>query len=173
MKKDDKIVVIEDLKERLDRAAIMVLTDYKGLNVESMTELRKKLYEANIEYKVVKNTLLRRAVVGTNFEVLKKDFKGPSAIALSYKDPVPPAKILTEFAKSSKNFEVKAGALGGKYLSPDDIKALSDLPPKEVLLAKMLATLNAVPTSLVTALADAPRRLLNVLNAIKDQKEAA
>jgi large subunit ribosomal protein L10 len=172
MNKDEKKAIVESMKERLDRASILVLTDYKGMDVSKMTELRHKLYEADIEYKIVKNTLLRRAVKGTEFEVLTDHFKGPSAIALSFDDPVPPAKILTEFSKDNDKFDVKVGALGGKLLSTDDLKALSDLPSKEVLLAKLLSVMNAVPTSLVQALADAPRRLLNVLNAVKDQKES-
>jgi large subunit ribosomal protein L10 len=91
---------------------------------------------------------------------------------LSYDDPVAPAKVLTDFVKENKQFEIKVGVLNGKIVDVDGIKALSSLPSKEVLLAQVLAAMNAVPTALVTALSDVPRRFVNVLQAIKDQKAA-
>lgn len=169
----EKKRIADDLKERFEKSTIVILTDYKGLNVESMNALRRKLREANAEYQVVKNSLLVRASEGNDVALIKDQFKGPSAIALSYDDPVAPAKALTDFIKDNKNFEVKLGVLNGKVIDLDGIKALSALPTREVLLAQVLSTMNAVPTSLVTALSDVPRRLLNVLQAIKEQKEAA
>ena len=169
----EKKRIADDLKKRFDKSTIVILTDYKGLNVESMNALRRKLREANAEYQVVKNSLLVRASEGNDVALIKDQFKGPSAIALSYDDPVAPAKALTDFIKDNKNFEIKLGVLNGKVIDLDGIKALSSLPTREVLLAQVLSTMNAVPTSLVTALSDVPRRLLNVLQAIKEQKEAA
>jgi large subunit ribosomal protein L10 len=116
--------------------------------------------------------MLRRASEGTDAELIKEEFKGPSAIALSFDDPVAPAKILTEFAKTNPKLEIRVGVLEGKVLDLASIKALSDLPSREELLAKVLSAMIAVPTSLVTALSDVPRRMVNVLQAIKDQKEA-
>jgi large subunit ribosomal protein L10 len=113
-----------------------------------------------------------RASEGNDVTLIKDHFKGPSAIALSYGDPVAPAKVLTDFIKENKNFEIKVGVLNGKVVDFEGIKALSSLPSREVLLAQVLATMKAVPTALVTALSDVPRRVLNVLQAIKDQKEA-
>lgn len=152
---------------------MVILTDYKGLDVEAMTELRAKLREADVQYQVVKNTMLRLASEGTGVEAIKDSFVGPSAIALSLDDPVAPAKVLTEFAKGNDKLEIKIGVMDGKTLDLSAIKALSDLPSRDQLLATVLSAMNAVPTSLVTALSDVPRRLVNVLQAIKDQKEAA
>ena len=173
MKLEAKQKITEDLHERLAKSVIIVLTDYKGLDVTSINDLRRKLREANIEYQVVKNTLLVRAAEDTEVAVLKDHFKGPSAIAISYDDPVAPAKILTQFAKDNKELEIKVGVLNGKVLDAQAIKALATLPSREVLLAHFLSTLNAVPTSFVRVLAEVPRSMLNVLTAIKDQKEAA
>ena len=170
---NEKKRIAEDLQGRFEKSTIVILTDYKGLDVESMNALRRKLREANTEYQVVKNSLLVRASEGNDIALIKDQFKGPSAIALSYDDPVAPAKVLTDFVKENKNFEVKVGVLNGKVINLDGIKALSSLPSREVLLAHVLSAMNAVPTSLVTALSDVPRRLLNVLQAIKEQKEAA
>lgn len=173
MNLEEKKQFIQEVRERLEKSCVVILTDYKGLDVEAMTELRSKLREAQIEYQVIKNTMLRLASDGTDVEGIRDSFVGPSAIALSYEDPVAPAKILTEFAKSNAKLEIKAGVMNGKVLDLAAIKALSDLPSREQLLATVLSAMNAVPTSLVTALSDVPRRMVNVLQAIKDQKEAA
>ncbi len=173
MNLESKKQFVKELKERLDKSAVVILTDYKGLDVEAVTELRAKLREADVEYQVIKNTMLRLASEGTDIEPIKEHFVGPSAIALSYEDPVAPAKVLTEFAKANDKLEIKVGAMDGRVLDLSAIKALSDLPSREQLLATVLSAMNAVPTSLVTALSDVPRRMVNVLNAIKDQKEAA
>ena len=173
MKLEAKQQITEDLHDRFARSAIIVLTDYKGLDVISINELRRKLREANIEYQVVKNTLLVRAAEDTEVAVLKDHFKGPSAIAISYDDPVAPAKVLTQFAKENDKLEIKVGVLNGKVLDVQAIKALATLPSREVMLAHVLSTINAVPTSFVRVLAEVPRSLLNVLTAIQDQKEAA
>ncbi|MGD8837068.1 MAG: 50S ribosomal protein L10, partial [Desulfobacteraceae bacterium] len=161
------------LNERLGKCSVVILTDYKGLDVEAMTQLRAKLREADVEYQVVKNTMLRLASEGTGAEAIKDSFTGPSAIAMSYEDPVAPAKVLTDFAKDNDKLEIKIGVMDGKVLDISAIKALSDLPSRDQLLATVLSAMNAVPTSLVTALSDVPRRMVNVLQAIKDQKEAA
>lgn len=152
---------------------MVILTDYKGLDVEAITELRAKLREADVQFQVVKNTMLRLASEGTGVETIKDSFVGPSAIAMSYEDPVAPAKVLTEFARANDKLEIKIGVMDGKMLDLSAIKALSDLPSRDQLLATVLSAMNAVPTSLVTALSDVPRRMVNVLQAIKDQKEAA
>ncbi len=168
----EKKRIADDLQERFKKSTLVILTDYKGLDVLSMNALRRKLREVNVEYQVAKNSLLVRASEGNDVNLIKDRFKGPSAIALSHGDPVAPAKVLTDFVKENKNFEIKVGVLNGKVVDSDGIKALSSLPSREVLLAQVLSTMNAVPTSLVRALNDVPRRLLNVLQAIKDQREA-
>jgi large subunit ribosomal protein L10 len=169
---NEKKRIAEDLQGRFEKSTIVILTDYKGLDVSTMNDLRRKLREANAEYQVAKNSLLVRASEGNDVALIKDQFKGPSAIALSYDDPVGPAKVLTDFIKENKKFEVKIGVLNGKVIDVEGIKALSSLPSREVLLAQVLSAMNAVPTSLVTALSDVPRRFVNVLQAIKDEKEA-
>ena len=173
MKLQVKQQITEDLHARFARSAIIVVTDYKGLDVTSINDLRRKLRQSDIEYQVVKNTLLVRAAEDTEVALIKDHFKGPSAVAISYDDPVAPAKVLTQFAKENDKLEIKVGVLNGKVLDVQAIKALATLPSREVLLAQFLSVLNAVPTSFVRALAEIPRSLLNVLTAIKDQKEAA
>ena len=173
MKIEDKKQIVEGLKEKFATTKVVIVTDYKGLDVAQMTELRRKLSEANVEYQVVKNTLLTRASKDTDAEMLADVFKGPSAIALSFDDPVAPAKVLTQFAKDNQNLEIKAGVMNGKVMDLSAITALSKLPSREELLAQVLSAMNAVPTGFVRALADVPRRMVNVLNAVKDQKEAA
>ncbi len=171
MNLEEKKQIVEALKERFAKSKVVIVTDYKGLNVADMTTLRRKLRESQVEYQVVKNTLLRRAAEGTDAELIKDNFVGPSAIALSYDDPVAPAKVLMEFAKENEKLEIKVGVMNGKVMDLTAIKALSALPSREQLLAQVLAAMNAVPSALVTALSDVPRRMLNVLTAIKDQKE--
>ena len=173
MKLEAKQQITEDLHDRFAKSAIIVLTDYKGLDVTSINDLRRKLREANIEFQVVKNTLLVRAAQDTEVALIKDHVKGPSAVAISYDDPVAPAKVLTQFAKDNNKLEIKVGVLNGKVLDAQAIKALALLPSREVMLAQLLATLNAVPTSFVRVLAEVPRSMLNVLTALKDQKEAA
>ncbi len=170
---NEKKRIAEDLKERLEKSSIVILTDYKGMDVDAINQLRRKLRQADVEYKVVKNSLLVRASEGNDVALIKDSFKGPSAVALSYDDPVAPAKVLTEFARENKHLEIKIGVLNGKTIDLDGIKALSSLPSKEVLLAQVLSAMNAVPTSLVTALSDVSRRFVNVLQAVKDQKDEA
>ena len=163
MKLEKKKEIVRNLNEKFLKSKVVILTDYKGLDVAKINDLRRKLSELEIEYKVVKNTLLIRAAEKTDSALIKDSFKGPSAIAMSYEDPVAPAKVLTKFSEENKNFEIKVGVLNGKVVDLEGIKALSSLPSREVLLSHVLSTMNAVPTSLVTALSDVPRRMLNVL----------
>ena len=138
-----------------------------------MTELRAKLRDAGAQMEVVKNTLMRLAVKETASEVLTDLFKGPNAIIISQDDPVAPAKVIVDFLKDNDKLELKGAALGGKLLTEDEVKQLAKMPSKEELLAKLVYTLNAVPTNLVNVLSGVPRSFLNVLNAVKDQKDAA
>lgn len=172
MRLEKKQKITEDLHERFSKSAIVVVADYKGLDVSSMNALRRKLREEDIEFQVAKNTLLIRAAKDTEVALIEDYFKGPSAVALSYTDPVAPAKILAQFAKDNQKLEIKGGVLKNKVLDVDAIKALAKLPSREVLLGQLLAVLNEVPTAFVRTLAEIPRSLLNVLAAIRDQKEA-
>lgn len=173
MKLDQKKQIAEDLHEKLSKSKVVIVTDYKGLDVAMVNELRKRLRASEIEFKVVKNTLLTRASQDTDVMLIQDYFKGPSAIALSYDDPVSPAKILTKFAEENDHLKIKVGVMDGKVIDQAAIKALSSLPSREALLGQLLSVINGVPTAFVRALNDLPTRLLNVLVAVKDQKEAA
>lgn len=169
----EKKKIVEDLHEKLLKSKIVIVTDYKGLNVATINDLRSKLREAEVEFKVVKNSLLTRAAKETDLELIEKDFTGPCAIALSYDDPVAPAKVLTTFADSNNMLDIKAGVLKGKVLDLSAIIALSKLPAREVILAQLLSSMIGIPTALVRTLNEVPRRFLNVLQALKEQKDAA
>jgi large subunit ribosomal protein L10 len=173
VKLEDKKQIVEDLHGRFAKSSLVILTDFKGLDVAAVSDLRRKLKQAGIDYKVAKNTLMARASVDTPVAVLKDHFQGPGAVAISYADPVAPAKILTKFADDSKKLEIRAAVLNGKLIDLSAVKQLAALPSREALLGQLLAVMVAVPTSVVRVLAEVPRSLLNVLNAVKEKKEAA
>ncbi|MEW6077032.1 MAG: 50S ribosomal protein L10 [Thermodesulfobacteriota bacterium] len=170
---DEKKVRVEDLHEKLKKATIVILAEYKGLKVETVNDLRRKLKEAGAEYQVVKNTILKRAAENTDTSVAGDYYKGPTAVVMSYGDPVASAKILSEFVASNENMTIKIGAMNGSLLTVEKIIALSKLPSREVLLSQLLSVLIGVPTGLVRVLNAVPGKLVNVLTAIKDKKEAA
>ncbi|MFH1156827.1 MAG: 50S ribosomal protein L10 [Pseudomonadota bacterium] len=173
MNLSDKQVCVERLKTRLSETSISIIVDYKGLDVETMTQLRSELRKEGVELEVVKNTLLSLASEGTGTAVIRESFVGPNAIATCKNDPIAPARVLIRFAEKNDKLTIKIGAMNGKALTYEDIQALAKLPSKEVLLGQLLSVMNGVPTSMVRVLAQVPRSFLNALNAIKDQKEAA
>lgn len=173
MKLDEKKKIVEELHERLVKSKVVIVTDYKGLNVEAMTELRRRLREAQIDYRVVKNTLLIRAAKETGVALIQDQLRGPSAIALSFDDPVAPAKVLMDFSKKNEKLDIKAGVMEDRVLDLDSIKALAALPSREALLSQLLSAMVGVPTGLVRVLNGIPQKLMYALLAIKDQKEAA
>jgi large subunit ribosomal protein L10 len=161
------------MQEKLQKAKAVFLADFRGLNVEKITTLRDDLRKASVEYKVVKNTLLELACRDTANDVLKPHFAGPTAIALSYDDPVAAAKVLSRYAKEKDTpFTLKAAMLSGKPIDVAGIHALAELPSREVLIAKMLGTLNAPITNFVGVLAAVPGSFVRVLNAVKEKKAA-
>jgi len=172
LNRDSKQQVVQELSVKLAKAKAAFLADYRGLTVDQVNKLRTELRNVGVEYQVVKNTLLRLAAKGTGVECLDGYLQGPTAIAIATGDPVAPAKIMSEFAKANAKFELKVGALDGKVLSIEDVKALAELPSREVLLAKMLGSLNAPATNMVGVLAAIPRSLVQVLAAIQDKKAA-
>jgi large subunit ribosomal protein L10 len=165
--------LVAELHEKLQRASAAVLTDFKGLTVAEITALRDNLAEQGVEYKVVKNTLMRIAAKGTAAEVVEPLLTGTNAVAISYQDPSALAKVLKKFAKEKDKFQIKGGVLGTKALSAQDVEALADLPSREEMLAKLLGTLNAVPTGLVRVLSGVPRAFVGVLAAIEREKQQA
>ncbi|OUM89116.1 MAG: 50S ribosomal protein L10 [Bacillus thermozeamaize] len=141
--REEKVKLVEALTEQLKNNSCVLLADYRGLTVAEMTELRKQLREAGVEFKVVKNTLTRRAAAAAEIEGLEQYLVGPTAIAFSREDVVAPAKILTKFAKEHEELEIKGGLVEGKVVSLDEIKALADLPSREGLLSMLLSVLQA------------------------------
>lgn len=173
MQRAQKAEIIEKLRAKADRAGIAVVTDFRGMTVEELTDLRVKLRKAGIDYQVVKNTLARIAVKDGVHDVLKDQLTENNAVAFGYDDPVVAAKVLVDYAKNSKKFEIKHASLDGKLIDADGVTELSKLPTKPELLAKTLGTMNAVPTNFVSLFANVIRGMLYALNAIKDKKEAA
>jgi large subunit ribosomal protein L10 len=171
LERSKKEQIIAELHKKLGSASAAILTDYKGLTVAEITSLRDSLAVEKVDYQVVKNTLMRLACKQTDASVLDPMLTGTCAVAIAFGDPAVPAKIIKKFSKSNEKLKLKAGALGNRLIDPDQILALADLPPKEELLAKMLGTLNAVPTSLVTVLSGVPRAFVGVLAAIQRQRE--
>lgn len=173
MNRNGKQEIVNELHEKLTRAKAAFLADFRGLNVQKATELRNELRKADVEYKVVKNTLLELASKGTDKETLVQHYAGPTAIALSYDDPVAAAKVLSKFAKEQAAvFKLKAGVLTGKPMTVADIQALADLPSREVLIAKMLGSMQAPVSNFVGVLAAVPGSFVRALDAIRVQKEA-
>lgn len=173
MKIDEKRKIVEDLHERFLRSSIVIVTDCKGLDVITLNNLRSKLRNVKVEYRVVKNSLLIRAAEGTDVALIKDSFKGPSAVALSYDDQVAPAKVLSGFTDDHDKFGIKIGVMNGKALDLSAIKALATLPSHKVLLGQLLSAMNGIPSAFVRTLSDLPKRLLNLLQAVKEQKEAS
>lgn len=173
MDRSQKEQVVAELHDKLQRATAAILTDYKGMSVAEMTELRDALAAEKIEYQVVKNTLMQLASRDTGAAAMDSLLKGTCAVAIAYGDPAVPAKVIKKFSKTNEKFKVKAGVLGNRLLNSDQVSALAELPPREELLAKLLGTLNAVPTSLVTVLSGVPRAFVGVLAAIQHQREQA
>ncbi len=171
LKIKEKETIAGDLHEKFSRSKAVIMTQFQGLDVAGANELRKKLRESGAEFKVSKNTLFKRAVQGTPAEVLSDQFSGPNAVAFAFEDPVAMAKAIVGFAKESEVLEIRSGVLDGKLIDVAQIQALSELPSREVLLAKLLAVFVAVPTGLVRALSGIPRKLLYTLRAIEDQKK--
>jgi len=167
----DKQVQIDELTTKFGDAQAAFLADYRGLDVEKITVLRGRLREKDTEFKVVKNTLARIAAKATGNDLLVDHLKGPSALALVYGDPAAAAKVLVEFAKEEKDLEVLGGVLDGSYLDNASLTQLAELPSKDVMRAMLLGTMNAVPGGLVNVLSAVTRSAVQVLNAIKEQKE--
>jgi large subunit ribosomal protein L10 len=172
LNKSNKAQLVAELAAKMATAKATFLADYRGLTVDQVNDLRGKLRATGVEYRVVKNTLLKLAIKETGTACIEPLLSGPTAIAITDADPVAPAKVLSEYAKTNAKFELKGGSLEGTVLSIADIKALADLPSREVLLAKMLGSMSAPATNFVGVLAAVPRSLVQVLAAIQDQKAA-
>lgn len=165
--------VVAEIKERFDKAKSVVVIDYRGINVEQVTALRKLCRETGVEYVVLKNTLVRRVADEKGLNGLDSVLEGPSAFAFGYSDPVAPAKVINDFITKNKcdHLKVKAGVVDGEVIDAAGVKVLADLPPKEVLIAKMLGSFNAPITNFVGVLSATLRSLVYAIEAVRKQKE--
>ena len=148
------------------------MSEFRGITVAKVNELRRALEKEGAVHRVVKNTLARLAVAGTEYEVLAGEFSGPLAVTWVYQDPVATAKVLVQFAKDSPVLTVRCGALGGKLLAAEQVEALSKLPSREQLLGQLLSVLVAPMRNLVGVLSGVPRSFVQVLHAIEQKKAA-
>lgn len=140
---EKKQQVVAEVKEKLNASVSTVVTDYRGLSVAEVTELRKQLREAGVEYQVLKNTLVRRATGEAGLAEMDQFLTGPTAIAFSKEDVVAPAKVLHNFSKEHKNLEIKGGIIEGTVVGPDKVKEIASLPSREGLLSMLLSVLQA------------------------------
>lgn len=165
-----KKTVVAEIKEKFQQAHSAVLLDYRGLTVAEVTELRNLCRAQGVEYVVLKNTMIELAVKELGITGLDEHLKGPTAVAFGMKDAVAPAKVLTDFIKKVKKTTVKCGVVDGQVLDAAGVQALSELPPKEVLIAKMMGSLNAPITNFVGVLSATLRSLVYAIEAVRKQK---
>ncbi len=170
MARKEKELFVEDLTGKMTGAASIIFTDYRGLNVAQVTELRSKLREADIEFRVIKNTLARFAADKAKIDDLDEILIGPTAMAFGVNDPVAPAKILLAFAKDHPQLEIKGGVLDGSVIDLSKVEYLAKIPSREELLAKALGSMQAPISGLAMTLSGILRKFLYALNEIKETK---
>ncbi|MBI5419177.1 MAG: 50S ribosomal protein L10 [Deltaproteobacteria bacterium] len=172
MKKKSKEESVEALRRSIDAQKGAVVAEYRGLTVAEMTSLRKKLREVDAEFKVVKNTLMRLAAKDSGFGHLNEFFSGPTAVAWTHGDPVALAKAMKEFAAGSPKIRLKAGFFEGKAFGAKGVEAMAEVPPREVLLARLAGGLSSSVTRLAQALSGPQRKLVYALNSIHEKISA-
>lgn len=162
--------VVQKLHDKFKISKAIILTEFKGMNVEKTTDLRKKLREKEAQYCVVKNTLAKVASNGTIVESVKNKFVGPTGVIFS-NDPVGVAKIITSFVKDHPEISLKIGVIEGQIYNPDEINKIATLPDKEVLYSKVIGILKSTPTKFIMTLESLPKKLICILGAYKEKKE--
>ena len=172
LNRNEKAAVIEEVSAQVANAQSLVVAEYRGIDVASVTVLRKTARESGVYLRVLKNTLVSRAIAGTEFEGISDQLTGPLIYAISA-DPVAAAKVLSNFAKTNDKIVLKAGALPGTVLDVNGIKALATMPSREELLSKLLGTMQAPIATFVRTLNEVPTKFVRGLAAVRDQKEAA
>lgn len=177
MNRAEKSELSGELKKKFDKAQVAIFADYKGLTATQADDLRKQLRAQNVEVKVLKNNVARLVTkeggMGADATALMDSVVGPTLVAFAYGDPAAAAKVIHKFSKDNEALKLKDSLFGKKKLSASEVEELAKLPSKEVLVAKMLGTLNAPITNFVGVLAAVPRSLLNVLNAIEKKKSGS
>jgi len=169
LKREDKREVVADLQQRLRRAKVAILTRFSGLNVEKMTQLRRDLRKAEVEYRIIKNTLFRLAIQGSPQELLTPHLEGPLAVAWSEKDPVGPAKILAKYSKDFPELQILVAASEGKLWDTKAIQGWVNLPSLEELRAKILGMIQGPATGLVRLFNTPGTQMAQVLKARSEQ----
>ena len=167
---EQKQAMVTEVSGQLKGAQAVIVAEYRGLNVDRITQLRSKARSSGLYLRVLKNTLARRAVQGTPFEKLAESLTGPLMYGIS-KDPVAGAKVLSEFAKDNEQLVIKAGAMPNTLMSAKDIKALALLPSREELLARLMGTMQAPVAKLVRTMNEVPGKFVRTLAALRDQRE--
>ena len=166
---EQKQAMVSEVSGQLKGAQAVIVAEYRGLNVDRITQLRSKARSSGLYLRVLKNTLARRAVQGTPFEKLAESLTGPLMYGIS-KDPVAGAKVLSEFAKENEQLVIKAGAMPNTMMSAKDVKALALLPSRDELLAKLMGTMQAPVAKLVRTMNEVPARFARTLAAVRDAK---
>ncbi len=172
LNREEKAVVVKEIVGQVASAQAIVIAEYRGLDVASVTELRKQAREAGVYLRVLKNTMARRALADSPFEGLSDQLVGPLIYGISA-DPVGAAKLMADFAKTNEKLVIKAGSLPNSLLDQDGVKALASMPSREELLAKLLGTMQAPVEQFVRTLNEVPTGFVRALAAVRDQKEAA
>ncbi len=170
MNRTEKERQVDELRKKFLSAKAVVVTDFRGLNVAELSELRRDLRQEGTEYRIVKNTLAKRAVAGTALEPLGMYLTGPSAVAFNSSDPVAPARALNKFMKVNTKLSIKAGFIEGKAISVEDVKALAHMPSRNEMIGSLLATLQAPQRGLLVVLTGILRKVLWTLEAIRTAK---
>ena len=161
---------LDEIKSKIEKAKVAIVTEYRGLTVEEITDLRRELQKNNGDYMVTKNTLAKLAVKGTEYEVLTDLFKGPIAIAFGFEDQVAPAKVLVDFVKKVKKGEIMGAALDGQIFDAKETKKLAELPSKEELYAKLLGSINSPASGIVGSMNAVMSSLVRAIDAVAKQK---
>jgi large subunit ribosomal protein L10 len=169
LNRKEKTQVVSDLAKKIEGYRAVVLTHYRGLNVEQMSHLRKRLREEKVSYHVIKNTLMRLASKGTDLEKLNDYFEGPTAIAVSYGDPILLAKVFLEFVKTQPSLEIKVGLIEGRVTPPEEMKALATMPSREVLLTQILGGIQMPGGQVGGAILSMLQQMLGVIQGRVDQ----
>lgn len=169
MNRTEKEEVISKLHALMMKAKTAILAEPRGLNVATVTDLRKKFRDAQIDYKIVKNTLAQRAAKGTPVEALVEKFVGPTALIMSYSDVVAPAKIVVDFAKDRENFAIRGAVVEGRVIDANGVKALAKMPGLQELRATIAMMIAQPATKLVRMISTPGQQLAQVVNARKEQ----
>ena len=170
---EDKKAIVAEVRETASKALSVVIADARGVSVGNLNALRKQAREQNVHVRVVRNTLAKRAVDGTEFECIAPALAGPSLLAFSMEDPGAAARIFKDFAKQVEAFEIKALAVSGRLMGAEQIDVLATLPTRDQAIAMLMSVMQAPVAKLVRTINEVPGKLVRTIAAIRDQKQAA